>query len=194
MRQGLRQTHFWVPNPKFGFRIICVFIHFRHATQKFWVGTQTWFATRSTPNPLWVPVPRLAIKILKGHNPKTQIAFSVHLVTNQALEGTDARPAANRPTLPHKETLYRGPVAKRGVPRPPPRPADRPPASPRGLAGGRAGCPPLISLLGTPRGRGVGGKKLSAYKARAWGIGIREFPFWEPRSPPPSRGQKALGF
>ena len=64
-----------VPNPKFGFRIICVFIHFRYATQQFWVRTQTWFATRSTQNPIWVPVPRLAIKILTGHTPKTQIAL-----------------------------------------------------------------------------------------------------------------------
>ena len=139
-----------VPNPNFGFRIICVFIHFWYATQtlgsesyvfsytfgpqpKIWVPnhmcfttlwvpnpkfgfrTQTWFATRSTQNPIWVPVPRLAIKILKGHNPKTQIAISVQLVTNQGLERTEIRSAANRPTLPHIDTLYRGPGAKRGV-------------------------------------------------------------------------------
>ena len=115
LRQGLRQTHFSVPNRKFRFRIICVFIHSRHATENFSVRTETWFATRSTPNPLSVPVTRLAIKILKGHNRKTEITFSVHLVTNPGLEGTEIRPAANRPTLPHIETLYRGPVAKRGV-------------------------------------------------------------------------------
>ena len=115
LRQGLRQTHFSVPNRKFRFRIIYVFIYFRHATENFSVRTETWFATRSTPNPLSVPAPRLAIKILKGHNRKTEITLSVHLVANQGLEGTDIRPAASRPTLPHIETLYRGPVAKRGT-------------------------------------------------------------------------------
>ena len=115
LRQGLRQTHFSVPNRKFRFRITCVFKHFQHATENFSVRTETWLATRSTPNPLSVPVTRLAIKILKGHNRKTEITFSVHLVTNPGLEGTEIRPAASRPTLPHIETLYRGPVAKRGV-------------------------------------------------------------------------------
>ena len=73
------------------------FIHSRCATQKFWVRTQTWFATRSTQNPIWVPLPRLAIKILKGHNPKTQIAI-FRTTCNKPGAGKDRNQIGCEPT------------------------------------------------------------------------------------------------